>query len=290
MKIFTKSTLALAALMTAASSYAGNLWIIGEATPYGWSLDDMSALQSTEENSDIYTGTIYLKADKEFKFLTTDNWGGLEYGSVEGATWQDNEIALAEGMNDTGYSKLKVSEDANYYITVDTKAMIAKVVKSEYQATEIDFCTLYLVGGATPGGWAMDKGTALYQMVATPYIYERSVDLVAGTFKMLVAEKGGWDAKYWYFRDENDPGKIVRNQEGDLQWDIADAGTYFVKVNTLENTISITLDISSAITVVEELENAPVEYFNLSGYKVTEPSNGIFIRKAGSTIQKVIIR
>lgn len=290
MKIFTKSTLALAALMTAASSYAGNLWIIGEATPYGWSLDDMSALQSTEENPDMYTGTIYLKADKEFKFLTTDDWGGLEYGSAEGATWQNNEIALAEGKNDTGYSKLQVSEDANYYITVDTNAMIAKVVKSEYQATEIDFCTLYLVGDATPGDWSMDKGTALYQMVITPYIYERSVDLVAGTFKMLVAEKGGWDAKYWYFRDATDPGKIVRNQEGDLKWSITDAGTYIVKVNTLENTISITLNTSSAINVVEELENANVEYFNLSGYKVAEPSNGIFIRKAGSKIQKVIIR
>lgn len=290
MKLFTKSTLAFAALLTAASSYAGNLWILGDATPYGWSLNDMSALQSTEENPDIYTGTIYLKADKEFKFLTTDDWGGLEYGSAEGATWQDNEIALADGTNDTGYSKLQVSEDANYYITVNTNAMVAKVVKSEYQATEIDFCTLYLVGSATPGGWSMNEGTALYQAVATPYIYERSVELQPGTFKMLVAEKGGWGAEYWYFPDETDPGKIVRNQEGDLQWSIADAGTYLVKVNTLENTISITLNPSATINAVEELENAPVEYFNLAGCKVAEPTNGIFIRKAGASTQKVIIR
>lgn len=290
MKLFTKSTLALAALMTAASSYAGNLWILGDATPYGWSLNEMSALQSTEENPDIYTGTIYLKADKEFKFLTTDDWGGLEYGSEEGATWQDNEIKLAGGTNDTGYSKLQVSEDANYYITINTNEMMAKVVKSDYQATEIDFCTLYLVGDATPGGWSMDNGTALYQGVATPYIYERSVDLVPGSFKMLIAEKWGWDPEYWYFRDANDAGKIARNQEGDLQWNITEAGKYLVKVNTVENTISITLNPLATINTIDEPENAPVEYFNLAGCKVAEPSNGIFIRKIGTKTQKVIIR
>ncbi len=35
---------------------------------------------------------------------------------------------------------------------------------------------------------------------------------------------------------------------------------------------------------------APVEYYNLSGVKVAEPSNGIFIRKQGSKTEKVIIR
>lgn len=37
-------------------------------------------------------------------------------------------------------------------------------------------------------------------------------------------------------------------------------------------------------------ENAPVEYFNINGQKVSDPSNGIFIRRQGSTTTKVIIR
>ena len=36
--------------------------------------------------------------------------------------------------------------------------------------------------------------------------------------------------------------------------------------------------------------NAPVEYFNLNGQKVSDPSNGIFIRRQGSSASKVIIR
>ncbi|MDE7346625.1 MAG: hypothetical protein K2N48_07795 [Muribaculaceae bacterium] len=36
--------------------------------------------------------------------------------------------------------------------------------------------------------------------------------------------------------------------------------------------------------------DAPVEYYNINGVKVSEPSNGIFIRKQGSKTEKVIIR
>lgn len=37
-------------------------------------------------------------------------------------------------------------------------------------------------------------------------------------------------------------------------------------------------------------ENAPVEYYNLNGMKVTNPANGIFIRRQGNTATKVIIK
>ena len=46
-------------------------------------------------------------------------------------------------------------------------------------------------------------------------------------------------------------------------------------------------------TGVEEMEtssDAPVEYFNLNGQKVTDPSNGIYIRRQGAKANKVIIR
>lgn len=37
-------------------------------------------------------------------------------------------------------------------------------------------------------------------------------------------------------------------------------------------------------------ENAPVEYFNLQGVKVAEPANGIFIRRQGAKVEKVIVK
>ena len=46
---------------------------------------------------------------------------------------------------------------------------------------------------------------------------------------------------------------------------------------------------TSSVSVVS-VENAPVEYYNLNGQRVAEPSNGIFIRKQGSAANKVVIR
>lgn len=37
-------------------------------------------------------------------------------------------------------------------------------------------------------------------------------------------------------------------------------------------------------------ENAPVEYYNLNGVRVAEPENGIFIRRQGSKVTKIIVR
>ncbi len=37
-------------------------------------------------------------------------------------------------------------------------------------------------------------------------------------------------------------------------------------------------------------ENAPVEYFNLQGVKIAEPANGIFIRRQGAKVEKVMVK
>ncbi len=36
-------------------------------------------------------------------------------------------------------------------------------------------------------------------------------------------------------------------------------------------------------------ENAPVEYFNLQGIRVANPENGVFIRRQGSSVSKVVL-
>jgi hypothetical protein len=39
-----------------------------------------------------------------------------------------------------------------------------------------------------------------------------------------------------------------------------------------------------------EVENAPVEYFNIQGVRVENPENGLFIRRQGNKVSKVVIR
>ncbi len=49
-------------------------------------------------------------------------------------------------------------------------------------------------------------------------------------------------------------------------------------------------DDQSAIESVVVDENAPVEYFNLQGVRVANPENGLYIRRQGNTVTKVIVK
>lgn len=48
--------------------------------------------------------------------------------------------------------------------------------------------------------------------------------------------------------------------------------------------------IPSGIADIEAEENGAVEYFNLQGVRVDEPANGLYIRRAGNKVEKVIVR
>ncbi|MDE6549422.1 MAG: hypothetical protein K2L22_10535 [Muribaculaceae bacterium] len=52
---------------------------------------------------------------------------------------------------------------------------------------------------------------------------------------------------------------------------------------------SMTKDTSTSVDGIST-STAPVEYYNLNGQKVSDPSNGIFIRRQGTKTDKVIIR
>lgn len=64
---------------------------------------------------------------------------------------------------------------------------------------------------------------------------------------------------------------------------------------THSDATGVSVSATGVITGVEDVEadadiNAPVEYFNLQGQPVANPSNGIYIRRQGSKVAKVIIR
>lgn len=71
--------------------------------------------------------------------------------------------------------------------------------------------------------------------------------------------------------------------------------SYSVKAVNADGKISkpsqkITVSFTSGIeTVITDSENAPVEYFNLQGCPVENPDNGLYIRRQGSKVEKVIL-
>lgn len=49
-------------------------------------------------------------------------------------------------------------------------------------------------------------------------------------------------------------------------------------------------DATSGIADIVTDENAPVEYFNLQGVRVENPANGLYIKRQGSQVSKVIVK
>ena len=133
----------------------------------------------------------------------------------------------------------------------------------------------------------------MFQDAEAPYKYAAAnVDLAEGSFKIATVIKGGgsFDQKYFYFRSADNDGKMALNQDGDLQWSIAETAAYNVTANTLTDDLTIAPAGLSAITAVDADTDAPAEYFTLGGVKVVTPSAGLYICRRGDVVSKVVVR
>lgn len=70
----------------------------------------------------------------------------------------------------------------------------------------------------------------------------------------------------------------------DAQWKVNGQHRWFLKDITLKGSSSAGVDAVVADT------DAPVEYFNLQGIRVAQPENGLYIRRQGSTVTKVLVK
>ena len=74
--------------------------------------------------------------------------------------------------------------------------------------------------------------------------------------------------------------------------DAADKVSMKIDVMWLGNPINVTFttDKMAGISDITVDDNAEAEYYRLDGVKVSEPSNGIFIRRQGNKVTKVIVK
>lgn len=59
--------------------------------------------------------------------------------------------------------------------------------------------------------------------------------------------------------------------------------------NLTLKTVKLNITAASAVNEIDADDNAPVEFFNLQGVKVSNPENGVYIRRQGSKAEKVIL-
>ena len=284
-KIFC--SLALAATVLTANA-ADRLLIVGEAVWGGWSIDNSIVMFNSTENPDVFKATVNLNQNGTFKFLTTTEWGKLEYRAG------DNDVTLAEGVasplvsseENSNDKQFKVSETANYDIVCDLTAKTIVVKKAGYQTSPLNHTALWMIGSATPGGWSIGDGTMLVPTVDNPTVFKATVNLVEGEMKIAVNNQTGFGQKF-YVRDTTDETKMVSGGD-DNKWNIATAGQYDVEADVENLTISIKEHTSTGINNMETTATATAEYFTLSGVRLSAPAKGICVKRMGNKVIKII--
>ena len=284
-------SLALVATVLTANA-ADRLLIVGEAVWGGWSIDNSIVMFNSTENPDVFKATVNLKANGTFKFLTTTDWGNLEYRAG------DNDVTLAEGVasalvsteENSNDKQFKVSETANYDIVCDLTAKTIVVKKANYQTNPLKHTALWIVGSATPGGWSIGEGTMLSPDAVNPTVFKTTVDLVEGELKVAVNKHTGWGQTF-YLRDTTDDTKMVFGGY-DNKWNITKAGKYDVTVDVVNMTISITETSSTGISSAESASNVTTALYDLGGNRVSSKNlrPGCYIQKSGSKIKKIIVK
>ena len=60
--------------------------------------------------------------------------------------------------------------------------------------------------------------------------------------------------------------------------------------NTRIDDVSIKAAESGVVSVLGDDADVPVEFYNLQGIKVDNPVSGLYIRRQGRTVEKVIVK
>ena len=212
------------------------LYLIGDATPGGWSLDELSEMTMTEKGKFTWTGTLTTNGEG-FKFVTGRNfWPGYVKASddADDMTLRYSETELS-GDDDR---KFTVDEAAEYNVVADLLALTVTVTKTG----EAEYTTLYMIGDATSGGWSL--GDATEMTMTEDGIYSWTGNLNSGSFRFVVSQ-ADFAPGYWKANDDPDDMSMVYSEtslsgDDDRAFTISEAGEYTVVANTDDLILSIT--------------------------------------------------
>lgn len=169
------------------------LYIIGNAAPGGWSLDNATQMTAGENNSFSWTGT--MSADSElpdFKFITSRNFNPCYCAaSADEAVVFDTPTALVYNDGSGNDFKFIIPETAEYTITVSFttdgsgNAQGSMVISKKGAAETADVPdALYIVGNVS--NWDPAQGIAMsYDEASKTFSY--TGDLPDGQVKFLTS-------------------------------------------------------------------------------------------------------
>jgi starch-binding outer membrane protein SusE/F len=212
------------------------LWIMGDATPKGWDINNPAEMQADPSDPFVFTYSEVLKAG-EFKIpVSTGNFATDYYMPLTNNPDLTNMgVRLVAGGNPD--YKWKITTPGAYKITLNIRDMTISIKPfTPYQQ-------LWMVGSATPKGWDINSPDEMVKDPSNPYVFTYSGPLSAGEFKIPTAT-GNWGTDYFMPAvNHQDLGstavRLIAGGNPDNKWEITQAGNYTVTLNQLYETITI---------------------------------------------------
>lgn len=212
-----------------------NLYIVGDATAGGWSNPvPVPSQQFTKIDNYTFGIITNLTAAKSYLFLPVNgDWSHKFGGSTDGTS--GSGVLLADGAV-PGSNTPAPSTSGLYSIVVNfaTNTYTVMPVPSN----------LFIVGDATPGGWANPVPVPSQQFTQTsPGVFQLSVPLTTGKSYLFLPVNGDWSHKYGGATDGTAANGGTLLADGNVPGSNTPApsasGTYTITVNFLSQTYKV---------------------------------------------------
>jgi hypothetical protein len=210
-----------------------NIYIIGDATPNGWNIDNPNQMMPSPTSTSVFTYTGILKAG-EFKMVAgKGDWNAPFYRPLtDHPALTDAGVQYTAGNPDY---KWQITSPGAYTITLDVVKLTVSIVPFTPPAQ------LWLVGDATPNGWSIGDATPMTVSATNPTIFTYTGPFAVGEFKIATAKD--FNAPF-YRPTTNHPAlsaTTVQLSAGDPdnKWQITSAGPHTLTLDTFNMTITI---------------------------------------------------
>lgn len=217
-----------------------HLFIIGGATPAGWTIGDAPKMTKNSSSPWIFSYQGHLSTGT-FKFAVSQDDCFCQDFYTKDA--DDDEMMIYNEGGSGDDIQWNIEEGGNYKVTVDLLELKISIEKLAGPA----FSDLYIVGTATSVGWNMPSSEAFVQSADDPFIFTYETTLQPGEFK-IATFSGDWCDGQWINASQPDQAltatdyMITQGCDGpDNKWVVTEEtqGRYIITVNLHDNSISI---------------------------------------------------
>ena len=193
----------------------------------------------------------------DFKFATANgSWENNYKATQPNAPYTDTSVEFVSGFDPDNKWMLQTSEvNKAYKICFDIRPGKERMLMGEFTP----YGMIYLIGDATSAGWTLDNAVP---MTATddPYVFTWTGSLNAGELKFTCDRQSDWNGA-WFMSATNGAAPTGQTEQMlfidkssdackgqyldvaiggvDNKWKLAEAGTYTITLNQLEETVII---------------------------------------------------